>query len=63
MIIGFLWVFFLVPETNGVRLEDMGILFGVPGAHARDLRKVQHSDWENENNKPVVQMQENVGNV
>lgn len=56
---GFLWVLFLLPETKGVRLEDMDILFGIPGGKAGNYGKRIQSEWDEAGAKGVVQMKEN----
>lgn len=33
MTVSFAWVWFLLPETRGLHLEDMDVIFGFPGSH------------------------------
>jgi Sugar (and other) transporter len=30
--VAFVWVWFLLPETKGLRLEEMDVIFGLPGS-------------------------------
>jgi Sugar (and other) transporter len=32
MTVAFVWVWFLLPETKGLRLEEMDVIFGFPGS-------------------------------
>ena len=46
MTLSFAWVWFLLPETKGLRLEDMDAIFGLPGSHCAMPEKKSDEPWE-----------------
>jgi len=53
MTVSFVWVYFLLPETKGLRLEDMDALFGAPGV-PRDAEREWESASVNEEKGDIV---------
>lgn len=61
MNIAFVWVFFLLPETKGVRLEEMDALFGTPGEpNFRNREGSLQGEIEEDGAKGMVVMRENI---
>ena len=44
MTVSFVWVWFLLPETKGLRLEDMDVIFGLP--ESTILTEESSGEWD-----------------
>jgi Sugar (and other) transporter len=59
MSLSFVWVWFLVPETKGLRLEDMDVIFGLPESHnsmpEEKQQRKRDSDEKDTDVEPTVE--------
>ncbi|KAF8513808.1 quinate permease [Gautieria morchelliformis] len=55
MSISFVWVWFLLPETKGLRLEDMDVIFGLPESHNSTPEEKSQQQPEDSDEKDAVE--------
>jgi len=65
--IAFFWTYFILPETSGITLEEMDVLFGVPAAVRKEhpvSESGNHESVSNSEKKEVeMKMQEKEFNI